>query len=135
MDTITQKKAPAFRTWMGEDGIARSYVSKNAEIGISEAVENSNTVNALYSGSKFPLLVNITEIRSISREARSHFSVNNRDTHITAFALVGKSAVGKIVANFFFRLNRVAVPARMFVSEDKALLWLENFKSTVDNAR
>ena len=117
-----------FRTWMGEDGIARTFVLDNAEVKIEDARENSIAVNSLYKGQKFPLLVNITAIHSITREARSHFSVKDRETNITAFAIVVKSELGKIIANFFFRLNKVGVPARMFTDEFQALEWLRKYK-------
>lgn len=128
MEGKTTADRSAFRTWMGDDAVARSYVLEGANVDLTDAIENSKAVNDLYNGHKFPLLVNITEINSITKEARSYFAVNDRETHITAFAIVGKSEVGKVIANFFFKLNRVAVPARMFTNEEKALIWLEKYK-------
>lgn len=110
---------------MGDDGIARSHVLPNVHISISEAKENSIAVNALFNGTKFPLLVNITEIHSITKEARDFFAVRDRETNITSFAIVTKSEVGKMIANFFFIFNRTGVPARMFTDETKAINWLK----------
>ena len=111
---------------MGDDGIARSFVIPHAHIGIEEARENSVAVNSLFTGTKYPLLVNISEIHSITKEAREFFAVRDRDTNITSFAIVTKSEVGKMVANFFFIFNRTGVPARMFTNESKAIAWLKN---------
>ncbi len=115
---------------MGADGIARSEVLPDAEIDIDEAIENSQAVNSLYRGTKYPLLVDITKIKSITKEARAQFSVKNRDTHITAFALLGKSEIGCMVANLFFRLHKPGVPGRMFTEEEDAIEWLNKYKVT-----
>lgn len=114
---------------MGDDGIARSYVIPHVHIGIEEAKENSIAVNSLYKGEKYPLLVNITEIHSITKEAREFFAVRDRETNITCFAIVTKSEVGKMIANFFFIFNRTGVPARMFTDEKKAIAWLNKQRS------
>lgn len=112
---------------MGRDGIARSCVIRNAHIDLEAAKANSIAVNNLYVDRKFPLLIDITEIHSITKEARSHFSVKNRETNINSFALLTNSELGKIVANFFFSLNSPGVPARMFTDEERALEWLKNW--------
>ncbi len=121
--TITK----AFRTWMGQDGIARTCVIQNAHVDLDAAKDNSKAVNDLFVDKKFPLLIDITEIHSITKEARAHFSVRNRETNINSFALLTNSELGKIVANFFFSLNSPGVPARMFTKKEKALEWLSNF--------
>lgn len=112
---------------MGNDGIARSRVIPSAHIDLDAAKANSKVVNDLYVDKKFPLLIDITEIHSITKDARSHFSVKNRETNINSFALVSNSELGKIVANFFFSINNTGVPARMFTNEDKAVKWLKNW--------
>lgn len=112
---------------MGSDGIARSVVLNNARIDLNEAKQNSEAVNKLFVDKKFPLLIDITAIHTITREARAHFAVKNRETNITCFAIVTNSEVGKIVGNFFFKLNSPDVPARMFTNEDQAIEWLKNW--------
>lgn len=118
-----------YRTWMGEDGIARSEVKFQAEIDLEQAKENSKAVNSLYVDSKFPLFIDIRNIKSITREARSYFSVNGRDTHITAFAILVESELTKVIANFFFKINGSSVPAKMFTDEQKAVAWLNKYKT------
>lgn len=118
-----------YRTWMGEDGIARSEVKFQAEIDLEQAMENSKAVNSLYIDRDFPLLIDIRKIKSITREARSYFSVNGRETHITAFAILAESELTRVIANFFFKLNGSSVPAKMFTEEQKALAWLNKYKT------
>ena len=63
-------------TWMGDDGIARTKVKKDAEVELEDAIENSGVVNSFYVDEKFPLLIDSRGIKSISREARAYFTTN-----------------------------------------------------------
>ena len=116
-----------YTTWMGDDGIARTKVKPMSDITIKEAKENSIAVNSLYEGKTFPLLVDSREIRSISKEARDHFSMNNRESHVIAFAIVIDSPLSKIIGNFFMGLNKPRVPTHLFNSEKDAVKWLKKY--------
>ncbi len=117
----------AYLTWMGKDGIARTTVKLNAEVTIKEAKENSNAVNSLYTGQSFPLLVDSRQIRSISKEARDLFSLNNRSSHVNSFAILIGSPLSRIIGNFFMGLNKPRVPVKLFNSEQEALVWLKKY--------
>lgn len=117
----------SYFTWMGDDGIARTVVKQDANITIVEARENSVAVNALSKGKSFPLLVDSRNIRSISKEARDFFSLNNRDSHVIAFAIIIDSPISKIIGNFFMGLNKPRVPAKLFTNEESAVKWLKSF--------
>jgi hypothetical protein len=117
----------AYHTWMGADNIARTKVKPYAEVTLAEAKENSMAVNALSRGEKFPLLIDSRNIRSISKEARDFFSMNNRDSCIIAFAIIIDSPLSKIIGNFFMGLNKPRVPARLFTDESEAIKWLKTF--------
>lgn len=119
----------SYYTWMGEDGIARTKVKPNAEVTLEQARENSIAVNALSKGGRtFPLLVDSRAIKSISKEARDFFSMNNRESNVVAFAIIIDSPLSKIIGNFFMGLNKPRVPARLFTRETEALEWLKEFK-------
>lgn len=119
----------SYITWMGEDGIARSVVKPNAEISLDDAIANSKAVNDLFVDAKFPLLIDSTKIKSMSREARKYLAVNDRSTHITAFAVLANSFLSMIIVNFFFKFNKTGVPARMFTNEENAIKWLKKYES------
>jgi hypothetical protein len=89
-------------------------------------MENSKVVNAFYVDEKFPLLIDARGIKSITREARSFFTTNGRETNTIAFAIVIDSSVSKVVGNFFLGINKPAVPTRLFLNENLAIQWLQN---------
>lgn len=117
----------AFSTWIGNDNICYTVVKENAVIEIEDAIENSNAVLKLSEGKVYPLLVNLKDIKSISKEARDHFSMRNRTPGVSAIALLIKSPASTIIGNFFLGLNKSMVPVKLFSNEKKATLWLKQF--------
>ena len=117
-----------FLTWMGQDGICRTMLkNKNSIIGIKEAKENTEAVNTFYSGKKFPLMIDARNIKSMSKEAREHFSTNGRETYVCAFGIIVSSTVSRVIGNFFMGINKPSVPTRLFNDEAEASKWLLNF--------
>ena len=114
----------SFWTWKDDNGVVRTRVKPGAEIDLEQAKENTDAVNTFYEGIKFPLLVDTREIRSITRDARQHFTTNDRESSINSLALLIKSPVSKVIANFFMSVNKPNVPAKIFNSEEKAVDWL-----------
>jgi hypothetical protein len=115
-----------YHTWMRVDGIVCTKVKPGSDVTIEDAMANSKVVNAFYVNEKFPLLIDARGIRSITREARSFFTTNGRETSTMAFAIIIDSSVSRVVGNFFLGINKPAVPTRLFVNEKVALDWLQS---------
>ena len=118
-----------FRTWLDTDGICYTIVKPNAIIEIEDAIANSAAVKQVSSGAIYPLLVNLKAIHSISKEARDHFSMQNRTAGVKAIGMLIKSPGSRIIGNFFLGLNKPTVPTKLFTDKDKALQWLQKFVS------
>lgn len=113
-------------TWMGSDGIARTKVKPEIDITINHALENTEVVTSFYVDKKFPILIDARGIKSMTREAREHFSTRGRDSKTNAFGIVIKSPLSRVIGNFFLGLNKPAVPTRLFDNENDAIEWLKN---------
>src|SRR5687767_5776752 len=116
-----------YYTWMGQDGVARTQVKPGAEVVLEDARENSRIVNSLNGPERFPLLIDTRQIKSISKEARDHFSLRGRSSRVNGFAILIDSPLSKIIGNFFMGLNKPRVPARLFTSEEQAAAWCRKF--------
>ncbi|TND07852.1 MAG: hypothetical protein FD123_2842 [Bacteroidetes bacterium] len=114
-----------FITTLEKEGYLLSKVRSGAEIGLAEAKENSAIVSGLSAGDIYPILVDIRTIKSISKEARDHFAMRDREPGVSAIAMLVASPVSRIIGNFFLGLNRPAVPTRMFSSNEDALNWIK----------
>lgn len=116
-----------FHTWMGEDNIVRTKIKKGAEVSLQCARENTNLVNSFYKGKKFPLLIDATDIKSISREARNQFSSKNRETYVKAYGIIVSSLISRVIANFFMNINKPTIPTKLFENEQEAEKWLKPY--------
>lgn len=116
-----------YYTWMGKDGIGRTCVKPNIDITLEDALENTEVVTALYQNKKFPLLIDSRKIKSMSYEARHHFSVRNRETVTCAFGIIIKSVISRVLGNFYLGINKPTVPTKLFDNESAAVKWLKQF--------
>lgn len=119
------KELTCFYTWKGEDGIVRTKIKSGSEVSVNEAKENSDAVNSLYTGQKFPLMIDSRGIKSMTRDARNQFSTKGRETHTKAFAIIIDSSLSRVIGNFFMGINKPAVPTRLFENEIEAEKWLK----------
>jgi hypothetical protein len=115
-----------FKTWI-ENGICHTVVSPASGININDAKENTRVVAQLSAGTLYPLLVDLCDIHSISKEARDHFAMRDRKPGVNAIAMIVKSPVSSIIGNFFLGLNKPSVPTQLFVSKEKATNWLQQY--------
>ncbi|MEP1024804.1 MAG: hypothetical protein ABJG68_01270 [Crocinitomicaceae bacterium] len=116
-----------FVTWMGDDRIVRTVVKPGIDIGISEARKNSEIVNSLIVEGKSPLIVDNRKIKSITKEARDHFSIKDRETNVSAIAIIIGSSLSRMIANFYLGINKPKIPVKLFNSEEKAVKWCKTF--------
>jgi hypothetical protein len=114
-------------TWMGGDGIARTCVKPHIDITLEHALENSKFVNSLFVDRKFPLLIDARGIKSMSYEARHHFSVRGRETNTCAFGIVIGSTISRVLGNFYLGINKPTVPTKLFENDVTAADWLKQF--------
>src|ERR1043166_1325906 len=114
-------RSSVFHTTLDERGFVYTRVVTGAEIQLQDAKENTAKVIEVSKGANYPILVNLKEIKSISKEARDHFSMRGRKPNVTAIAMLVASPLSRIIGNFFLGLNRPTVPTKMFTSEDEAI--------------
>lgn len=122
-----KREIRAFTTWLGDNEICYTVVKPNAVVEIADAIENSAIVKEISDGKIYPMLVNLKEIKSITKEARDHFSMQGRTPGITAIGLLINSPASTIIGNFFLGLNRSIVPVKLFTKEEKAVAWLKQY--------
>ena len=113
--------------WLDDAGIlvivnkpVALHTKENAEEGVALAMEMS-------TGIPRPLLIDITDIKSMSRDAREIYAKVSAEERVEAVALVTRSAMSRILGNFFMSFNRPSVPIKLFNDADTARKWLLTF--------
>lgn len=115
-----------FSTWM-LNNIIYTEVKPNAIIDLQAAQKNSEMVKKLSQGKKYPLLVDLNNIKSITKEARDHFAMKNREPLINSLAMVIKSPISRMIGNYFINLSSPTVPTKLFNHKEKAIKWLSPY--------
>jgi len=72
-----------------------------------------------------PDLVDIRELKGITKEIREYFGNNPLiKKHTVRSAILTSSGISKIVGNIYLRFSKPDFPTKLFTSEEKAVDWL-----------
>lgn len=110
--------------WLDEDGVV-TILNKPKDIhGLEDATENIRMTQEIAAGTPRALLIDVTKIRSMTRDARETYKAEGSTDRILAVALVTTSVTGRIMANFFLGFNKPKAPTRLFNDYHTAHNWL-----------
>lgn len=113
---------------LDDDGIIRTRMQPGVfDLELADAQDVIRAVTTVSGGVRRPVLVDLRELRSMTRECRKYFAGPETAAAEAAVALLVVSPVGRAVGNFFMGLNKPLVPTRLFTSEPEAMVWLSGF--------
>ena len=112
--------------WL-EDGILHTSANPNVEHTLMDAKRDLMVFRNLALGVKRPLLSDISNVKSVSREAREFFAGEETGKIISAIGLIIKSPISRVIGNFYLSVNRPSFPVKLFTSEEEAIRWLKPF--------
>ena len=118
-------------TWLNEDGYIIAVGSNHQLHTLAHAVENTELIARIRGNVRRPFLIDMSKVKSMSKEAREYYAGPEPKKNITAVAILTTSLVGKAVANFFLLLTKPSVPTRMFTDFEEARKWLQQYKETI----
>lgn len=113
------------RYWVDEEGFLRGECFDGAEQTLADAEEQLREQRPLAGGKPRPFLMDISRVRSLSRDARNKYA-NSPEARalFSCVALLVGSPLSRAVGNFFIGLNKPLMPTRLFTSRTDALAWL-----------
>ncbi len=114
------------KLWLDEEGIVHEQFVPKTGLTIQDAEQSMAIGLELSEDADFSWLVDMTNLKSITKEARAYFG-RIENSHIKAVGLVTNSPVSKVFGNFFLRFNKPILPVRLFSSEIRAHDWLKKF--------
>ena len=115
--------------WIAGNGIIRQNVVPGTDFTLQDAQETVTSMLKLSEGKVYPMLVDLTGLKSITHEARHYFGGEITGHEARAVALLFSSVITQVIGNFFLRFNNPKVPIKLFSSETQALTWLREFLS------
>lgn len=108
-------------TEMSDDGVLLLRWLPGVQIEVEDAQAAMAQVNQMCQQEQHAMLVDMAAVASVSREARAIWSIPCRASRI---ALLGKSPVDRVLANFFLGVHVPPCPTRFFTSRSEAMDWL-----------
>lgn len=108
------------------DGFVRLWWAPGIVITGDLAREAVLAVERVCAGRQLPMLVDMTATGNLTRDARVVFA---KKSAASAIALLGRSAVDRVIANFALGVSPVPVPTRFFTVEAAAVAWLRDVDS------
>jgi len=109
------------------DGVVDWRYQDGAVVTLMEAQEETTLAADLIAenGGQGRLLIDIRQIGSITREARTHFaSDTTSDLGAVGLALLVDSVFSKVIGNFYMTVSRPKHTTRLFTDRDAAIQWL-----------
>lgn len=79
-------------------------------------------------GCTYPLFVDGSQIQYITKTAREYFAKGDGIRYLNSGAFLIKNQVQYIFGNFFLKINKPALPAKLFTDKQEAINWLQKFK-------
>ncbi|PVE15649.1 MULTISPECIES: STAS/SEC14 domain-containing protein [unclassified Arthrobacter] len=101
--------------------VIRLVMPKGVDITGEIAETHAARARSIANGSLRPVLLEISGVGSISRDARAVFTSSRTSS---AIAVLGASPVDRVMANFLLGGDPPPCPTRFFTTESEAMAWL-----------
>ena len=94
-----------------EHGMFHAVILPGVEQTLEDAQENVRACARIGGGRRRPLLVDMRQIKSQSREARDYYAGEGSAAQYTAVAILVGSPISRLIGNFFlgFKIGRAHV--------------------------
>ena len=115
------------RIWLEDNEILRTVIYPKSELTFEDARDILDRHIELVGDNRVVSLVDIRQIKSVTREARTHATDESVSRFALALALIVDTPVSRVIGNFFLGINRPPYPTRLFTSEREAVNWLKGF--------
>ena len=100
----------------------------NTEITVEFQDELVAMYNQLTGGEKSLFIFEGGEFVSITKDARENAITIEDNTPTRASAIVVRNLAQKIVADFYYKINKPKQPFKVFWSFEKGIIWLQSLK-------
>jgi hypothetical protein len=114
--------------WIDEDGILYQDYPPGTEITIEDSLGELKIYRTTFCKEvRRPIIVDISNIKTVSKESRDIYSSNETAEILSAAALIVSNPVSRIMGNFYMGISKTMMPVRMFATTKEAKNWLKDF--------
>lgn len=121
--TMKEAWTATAQMWYNEEtNILRILIPNNVNLGLEDVKNHYVVANRLTSDKKPRVLVDIRNYFTTTPEARK-YAIQQSGARM-ATAIITRNLIAMFFVNLYIRLGKPVSPTRFFLSEEKALEWL-----------
>ena len=102
-------------------------IFKSEFVDITIAHKTTDYRLEIQKGKLYPLLSNIRQVKSSTKEARDFLASEAGCEGVLAAAVLIGSPIGSMIGNFFIRISKPLRPTKIFSDEEEAKKWLAQY--------
>lgn len=110
-----------------DDGIIHVHFKEGTEINVELQSKLFEIYNKICAGEKKAFMFSASEYVTVTKDARENAVKMAENIPALANAVIAHSIAYKLIANFYFIVNKPTRPFRIFNDEEKAVEWLRTF--------
>ena len=123
-----KQKTSYGEVWMDEDGVLYHDYSPGTVLKLEDSLEELKIYRTTFcKEEKRPIIVDLSNIKTVSKESRDIYSSQEMGDTISAAALIVSNPVNRIMGNFYMGINKTKMPVRMFSGTRDAKNWLKDY--------
>jgi len=123
-----KQKTSQGEVWMDEDGVLYQAYPSGTELKLEDSLEELEIYRSAFCKDvSRPIIVDLSNIKRVSKESRDIYSSEEMGGIISAAALIVSNPVSRIMGNFYMGINKTKMPVRMFATTMDAKNWLKDF--------
>jgi hypothetical protein len=123
---MAERKPKGIVASLLEEGILENHVPMDLVVDAHTIQEVKEKNQLLSGGKKYAVLVTTAHGSTITEEARKLVAAENFRKNTIAKALLIDYLPHRIVAKFYVRVNKPAIPTRLFNNREEAMTWLRS---------
>ena len=114
------------RVMLYEEGFMHQVYNDSVDLNIKDSLREMEIYRSEFCNEgKRPILVDITNLKSVSKESRGIYASENTASVLIRAALLVGNPVSRIIGNFYLGLNKSKMPVKMFSDVGEAVEWLK----------
>ncbi len=111
--------------WIDEQGICHDIYAEGTHLTFEDTLNECRIISEMSDHKKVPILVNLNNVKYVSRESRMYYAGEEAEKIFKAVALLVGTQISRLIGSFFIGLNKPVMPVKLFTSEKEALKWLK----------
>ena len=116
-------KSDNVEIWFEDEVLIAKFNSKFIDLAVVK--EGLDARREITSGKEVLLVSDLSEVKSVNKEARDYMSKDISFEDLIACAVLVNSEYQRLIINTFMLINRPKIPMRFFTSKEKAISWLK----------